>query len=149
VRALEVCLLSGARFSDQQARNPPPYTVVQIGLTSERERLYARADQRFEQMMANGFLDEVRSLLDAGYARTLPAMTGLGYAELAAHLLDGEPLAEAVQRAKYSTHHFIRRQLTWFRGHDSGVTWYDVAALEPDALIERAAHTLEGMQHPR
>ncbi len=135
VRALEVCQTTSQRFSDLRRKQPPPYRVRQIGLTLARERLYARADQRFDAMMAAGLLDEVRGLLARGYDRRLPSMSGLGYAELTAHLLDGEPLAESIQRAKHNTHDFIRRQYTWFHGHDDGIAWHEADALEAEALI--------------
>jgi tRNA dimethylallyltransferase len=146
IRALEVCIVTGTSFSELQRKQPPAYTVVQIGLTMARDALYIRADRRFDEMMAMGFLDEVRTLLDAGYSRTLPSMSSLGYTELAAHLLEGEDLAEAVQRAKYNTHQFIRRQLTWFRGHDQGVKWYDVETLAHNEVIAQVQQQLEDAQ---
>ncbi len=94
-------------------------------------------------MMAQGFLDEVRGLLDAGYRRALPSMSGLGYAQLAAHLLDGVPLDQAVYDTQIATHHFIRRQYTWFRGHDHAILWHNVEELDADALIADAAGWLD------
>lgn len=126
VRALEVTMESGQPISDLQRKTPPPYRVCQLGLTMERARLYAQADARLDQMMAQGFIEEVRSLLGRGYARTLPSMSGLGYVQLAAHLLDGVPLEQAVQDTKMATHAFIRRQYTWFRGHDLGILWHNM-----------------------
>jgi len=125
VRALEVTLATGKPFSEQRQKHPPPYRILQYGLKMERDRLYERADQRVDHMMQAGFLDEVRGLLNRGYSRTLPSMSGLGYRELAAHLLDGVPLADAVTLTKNATHDFIRRQLTWFRGHDQGYLWHN------------------------
>src|SRR5690606_12147682 len=95
----------------------------------ERDALYQRADQRVDTMLDEGFLAEVHRLLDMGYNRTLPSMSGLGYAQLAAHLLDDLALAEAVANTKTATHDFIRRQYTWFRGHDSGVHWHSVSEI--------------------
>lgn len=146
IRALEVIEGTGERFSDLRRKQPPPYHTIHISLTSVRESLYARADRRFEQMMVDGLLEEVRGLLDAGYGRSLPSMSGLGYAELAAHLLDGEPLSESVQRAKFNTHNFIRRQLTWFRGHDQGVTWYDVGVVSSAQIMDDVAERLQRHQ---
>jgi tRNA dimethylallyltransferase len=143
IRALEVCTVTGERFSVLRRKQPPPYLPIHISLTSARERLYARADSRFDAMMAGGLLAEVGSLLDAGYSRDLPSMSGLGYAELAAHLLDGEPLEAAVQRARFNTHNFIRRQLTWFRGHDQGVTWYDVEVVSQPVIMDDVAKRLK------
>ena len=143
VRYLEVYLKTGTPMSKLQQKKPPPYPVIQYGLCLERDRLYQRADQRFEQMMQQGFLDEVRYLLDLGYNRTLPSMSGLGYRELAAHLLDSLPLDEAIASAKNATHDFIRRQITWFRGHDSGIQWHDAETLNVAQFIDDCQRWLE------
>lgn len=143
VRYLEIYLETGTPVSELQRKHPPPYPILQYGLRLARDRLYDRADQRFDQMVQQGFVDEVRQLLDMGYNRKLPSMSGLGYRELAAHLLDGLPLDEAVTAAKNATHDFIRRQITWFRGHDSGIHWHDVETLNVAGLIESSGGWLE------
>lgn len=143
IRALEVYLESGKPISELQRKTPPPYTILQVGLHLEREKLYDRADRRIEQMMTEGFLDEVRRLLAMGYDRHLPSMSGLGYAQLAAHVLDNLPLADALHATRIATHDFIRRQLTWFRGHDSGIRWVDVENFQPERLIVDTGEWLE------
>lgn len=135
VRALEVCIETGTPISVLQRKQPPPYRMRQYGLALDRDQLRARADARLDAMLAAGFVDEVRTLLDRGYDRALPSMSGLGYTELAAHLLDGLPLAEAVTAARSNTYDFIRRQMTWFRGHDDGIIWLDAETLAPGAII--------------
>ncbi len=134
IRALEVHTLTGQAISVLQVKRPPPYRILRLGLQLPRAILYPQVDERVEAMVAAGFVDEVRRLLDMGYNRTTPAMSGLGYLEIAAHLLDGLPLPEAIQRAKFSTHNFIRRQDVWFRGHDNGILWHNVAETPADAL---------------
>ena len=136
VRAIEVSIESGQPFSELQQKHPPPYTILGYGLTMERDVLYKRADQRVDQMMEHGFLDEVRRLLNQGYDRSLPSMSGLGYAQLSAHLLDNVPLDQAIARTKHVTHDFIRRQYTWFRGHDRGIVWHNVQEIELKRLID-------------
>jgi tRNA dimethylallyltransferase len=121
IRALEVFQTTGQPISQLQRKQPPPYFIAQHGLTLERETLYERADLRVDQMMKAGFLDEVRGLLDAGYDRGLYSMSGLGYAHLAEHLLDEVSLEDAIMSTKMATHDFIRRQYTWFRGHDKAM----------------------------
>lgn len=142
VRALEVCIEAGQPISELQQKSPPPYSILQHGLTMERERLIERAEQRVDVMMEAGFLDEVQRLLEMGYARKLPSMSGLGYSQLAAHLLDNVRLAESVEATKRDTRDFIRRQYTWFRGHDTGIVWHDVEALDRAALIRELADAL-------
>ena len=143
VRALEVHAETGLPISQLQRKQPPPYAIIQYGLTLERDRLYARADLRLEQMMAQGFLEEVQHLLDMGYDRTLPSMSGLGYAQLAAHLQGECSLEEAVQTTRTATHDFIRRQMTWFRGHNGGIQWLDAEQTEAAGVIAGTARWLE------
>jgi tRNA dimethylallyltransferase len=143
VRALEVCLESNQPISELQRKRPPLYAMLHYGLTLDRERLYAQADQRVNEMMKAGFLDEVQQLLDKGYDRHLPSMSGLGYAQLTTHLMDRVSLEEAVAQTKYDTHDFIRRQFTWFRGHNPGILWHNMAQVESSAIIESTAHWLQ------
>ncbi len=136
IRALEVCIEAGQPISALQHKNPPPYAMLQYGLTLDRAELYARADRRVDEMMAVGFLAEVKNLLASGYSRSLPSMSGLGYRQLAAHVLDGVPLEEAIATTKHATHDFIRRQYTWFRGHDTGILWHNIKKINAALLIE-------------
>jgi tRNA dimethylallyltransferase len=144
IRALEVIDTTGQRFSEQRRKNPPPYDVLQYGLTMDRERLYAIADERVDSMLASGFLEEVQRLLDMGYSRDLPSMSGLGYAQITAHLLDGVPLKAAIVDTKMATHNFIRQQYTWFRGHDNGILWHNRELLLVPELIDHTRRWLEG-----
>jgi tRNA dimethylallyltransferase len=144
VRALEVCLETGRPISELQQKRPPPYAVVQYGVTLERSALYARADARITHMMDAGFLDEVRGLLARGYDRRLPSLSGIGYAQLVDHLLDGLPLTEALEKTRTLTHDFIRRQFTWFRKHNPAVTWYDSSDASTAAMLGAARRWLDG-----
>lgn len=137
IRALEVCIETGIPISELQKKQPPPFRMLHLGLTMERETLYERANQRLDAMIVEGLVDEVRNLLNMNYCRKSPSMSGLGYAEIAAHLLDGLPLAEALQQAKYNTHDFVRRQFTWFRGHDPGILWHNMDDDTLGVIIER------------
>ncbi|MCA9972551.1 MAG: tRNA (adenosine(37)-N6)-dimethylallyltransferase MiaA, partial [Anaerolineales bacterium] len=126
IRALEVTLVSGRRISELQARRPPPYRILTIGLRRDRAALYARMDARVDQMLADGLLAEVAGLRAAGYGRALPAMSGLGYRQLLDHLAGELTLAEAVERIKFETHRFARQQNTWFRADDPAIAWFDL-----------------------
>jgi len=143
IRALEVCLETGNRFSEQRQKRPPPYQYLVYGLTMLREHLYLRADQRLDTMMADGFLDEVRHLLEKGFSRNLPAMSGLGYSQLAAHLLDGTPLETALAETRRATRSFIRHQETWFRQHNHGAIWYNSETLQTADLVEATRRWLD------
>ncbi len=136
IRALEVHTVSGRPISELQRKRPPPWRIYRIGLTLPRSILYPRVDRRVDDMIAAGLVEEVRRLLDMGYDRSLPSMSGLGYLEIAGHLLDGAPLEHAIERTKFSTHEFIRGQDVWFRGHDNGILWHNVEDLDASALTQ-------------
>jgi tRNA dimethylallyltransferase len=126
IRALEVCLITGRPISEQQTKQPPPYRILQVGLTMEREALYARADRRVETMMAAGLEDEVRGLVEAGYGWELPAMSGLGYAQFKPYFAGEAALEDVVVEIKSATRRFIRHQYNWFRLTDPAIRWFDV-----------------------
>lgn len=136
IRALEVTEATGQPFSAQQQRGPNPYAMVMLGLNTDRERLYAWADARIDAMMAAGFVAEVERLVATGYAWDLPAMSSLGYRQIGAYLRGEITLDDAVQRLKFDTHRFIRKQLVWFRP-DQRIHWLDPAL--PDVSQQAAA----------
>ena len=76
--------------------------------------------------MADGLLAELEALRGAGYSRSLPAMSGLGYQQLWAYLAGEMTLDEAVERIKFETHRFARQQNTWFRQDDPRIAWFDL-----------------------
>jgi len=102
----------------------PRYRALQLGLTAPREELYRRSDERVDRMLAAGWLDEVRGLV-ARYSPRLPALSGLGYRELARHLQGELGYDEAVALVKRRTRQFIKRQQTWFR-RDARIHWFDI-----------------------
>jgi len=136
IRALEVCIVSGRPFSEQQGSRPTPYHTVLLGLNMARDTLYARADARIAAMLAAGLVAETQALVTRGYAWSLPSMSSLGYREIGAYLRGEMTLAEAVVRFEQATHAYIRRQLTWFRP-DTRIHWLD-AAQPLDALATQA-----------
>ncbi|MDE2777033.1 MAG: tRNA (adenosine(37)-N6)-dimethylallyltransferase MiaA [Chloroflexota bacterium] len=136
IRALEVQMRTGKAISELQVKRPPPWRIRRLGLQLARSRLYPRVDARVDDMIDAGLVDEVTRLLNMGYDRSLPSMSGLGYLEIAAHLLDGLPLDKAIERSKFSTHDFIRRQDVWFRGHDNGILWHNVEDIDAVALAQ-------------
>jgi tRNA dimethylallyltransferase len=144
VRALEVCLLTGRPISQQQRKRPPPYRILQIGLTMERATLYARADRRVEAMIAAGLEDEVRCLVEAGYGWHLPAMSGLGYAQWKPYFEGRATLEEVVVEIRRATRRFIRRQYNWFRLRDPAIRWFDAAGTTAEEIEGAISGPLEG-----
>lgn len=136
IRALEVCLMTGARFSELGKATPPPYHITQIGLTSGRPELYARIDARIDRMMADGLVAEVERLAAKGYGWELPSMSGLGYRQIGEYLRGQASLDAAVANIKRATRDFVRRQYAWFRLRDEGIHWYESARFaEIEALV--------------
>lgn len=128
IRALEVYAKTGRPISQLQGRRPPPYRILQIGLTRDRANLYRRCDERIRQMIEAGLIEEVKRLLDQGYTpETCEAMTSLGYPETVAYLRGEIPSVEELIRAiGRSTRRFIRHQYGWFRLNDPRIVWFDL-----------------------
>lgn len=126
IRALEVILMTGRRFSEQRRRRLSPYHLKIIGLKRPRAELYARIDQRVDAMLAAGLLDEVRRLLERGYSPQLPTLSAIGYAEMAAVLQGKMTLEEAAAQMKRATRQFVRRQANWFKESDARIRWFEV-----------------------
>lgn len=141
VRALEVIFKTGERFSQQRRKNPSPYNALQIGLIRPREQIYARVDQRIEEMMQRGLLDEVKDLLDKGYDPGLPSMSAIGYREIAKVLKGEMNVDEAVTQMKRLTRVFVRKQANWFRETDPDIHWFQADNLEIDAIIQLVYQT--------
>ncbi len=133
IRALEVYLATGEKFSAAGKTAPPPFDVRRLGLTLPRDELYRRVDARVDEMIARGWLDEMRGLA-AKYDRALPALSSLGYPQLGAVLRGELTLADATQEIKYHTHRFIRHQYAWFRPADPRLTWFEAGRVNSAAL---------------
>jgi tRNA dimethylallyltransferase len=136
VRALEVILSSGRRFSDQRRRSSSPYDLLQIGLIRPRRELYARIDTRVDAMLAAGLVDEVRGLLAKGYSPDLPTMSAIGYSEVIAYLGGRLSLNECAMEIKRATRILVRRQANWFKPDDPHIHWFQADA-DPLREIEQ------------
>jgi tRNA dimethylallyltransferase len=134
IRALEVYRSTGQRFSAAGRAEPPPFAVRRIGLTLPRDELYRRVDARVDEMIARGWLDEMR-VLAMKYDRALPALSSLGYPQMGAVLRGEMTIEDATQEIKYHTHRFIRHQYAWFRPADPRVEWFDLAQVEWTAVL--------------
>lgn len=115
IRALEVYEATGSPISAQQEKIAPDFSIRTYWLTMPTEQLYAQIDQRVDQMMDAGLLSEVQGLVERGYSWDLPSMSGLGYREFKPYFEGQASLAEAIQRLKFDTHAYARRQAGWFR----------------------------------
>jgi tRNA dimethylallyltransferase len=126
IRALEVIFTTGRKFSEQRGQIESLYHLSTIGLTRPRPELYERVDHRIEMMFANGFVDEVISLLTKGYSPSLPTMSAIGYRECI-RVVKGELSEErAKAEIRRATRIFVRRQANWFKESDPNIKWFRV-----------------------
>jgi len=126
IRALEVIFGSGQRFSEQRKVTESPYSFLILGLNRSRSSLYQRIDQRIDQMIRQGFIEEVAGLLEKGYSPALPSMSAIGYREISAYLNHEISLDEAIRLIKQRTRNFVRRQANWFKTNDPQIHWFNL-----------------------
>ena len=122
VHALEICHMTGHTYTSfrKNEHKPRDFNIIKIALNRPRDIIYERINNRVNQMMANGLLDEARSLYDH---RHLNALNTVGYKEIFAFLDGCWSLDEAIERIKGNTRRYARKQLTWFK-KDSNITWF-------------------------
>ena len=118
IRALEFYHQNQSPISahnQEQKEHETPYNLAYFVLNVPRELLYKRIDDRIDEMLKEGLLEEVQKLKDMGYHRGMVSMQGLGYKEILDYLDGTISLGEAVYIIKRDTRHFAKRQLTWFK----------------------------------
>ena len=122
IHALEICYQTGTTYTSfrKQEKKQRPFHIVKIGLNRDREELYQRINQRVDQMITDGLLDEVRSLKDK---RSNNALNTVGYKEMFSYLDGTWSLEEAIERMKGNTRRYARKQLTWFK-RDEEMRWF-------------------------
>ena len=130
IRALEVFDSTGVPISyyrEQHDFGERPYLTLKIGLEVDRGKLFRRIDERVDQMVEKGFLQEVERLMEMGYGPELKPMQSLGYKQMVQFLLKEIGWDEAITRMKRETRHYAKRQWTWFKA-DPEVHWWDESA---------------------
>lgn len=122
IHALEICHQTGKTYTSfrTQQKKERPFHIIKIGLNRDREELYQRINQRVDQMMADGLLDEVKGLVEKRHTN---ALNTVGYKELFDYLDGRWPLEEAVERIKGNTRRYARKQLTWYK-RDEDMRWF-------------------------
>ena len=121
IRALEVCLMTGRPFSSFKTspRKKRDFEIEKIGLIRPREELYGRIDRRVIDMMDEGLVEEVRSLLPY---REYPALKTVGYREIFDYLDGAVTLERAVELIQRNTRHYAKRQMSYWR-RDKSIEW--------------------------
>jgi len=139
IRAIEVCLITKKPLTELHRSGRVPlqgWHALKIGLAPEREALYARIHARTDAMLARGWLDEVRSLLEAGLPVDAKPFDFIGYRELRAVLQGHITLDDAIAAIQQFTRRYAKRQLTWFR-REHGVHW--LPGFGDDPRVQRQA----------
>lgn len=134
IRALEFYHQTGQKISEHNERErqkESPYQFCYFVLNDRRECLYERIDQRVDQMIRNGLVQEVQTLKERGCKKQMVSMQGLGYKEIFSYLEGDCSLEEAVYIIKRDTRHFAKRQLTWFK-RERDVIWVQKDELNYD-----------------
>ena len=141
IRAIEIWR-SAKHSSENPRRKPPPFGQVVLGLTLHRATLYSRIDSRVDTMIEQGFVDEVRALLERGYGLDMPSMSSIGYSEIGAHLKGRGTLDESTEEMKRRTRKLVRQQYNWFRPEDDRINWFQGTAAGFDEASNWASDEL-------
>jgi tRNA dimethylallyltransferase len=132
LRAIEVCMITGKPYSQLRKGRikARPFRIVKIALNRDRQELFNRISERTEQMMAEGLLEEVKSLLPHRHEN---ALNTVGYKELFEHLEGNISLEQAITNIKTNTRRYAKRQLTWFK-KDPDYHWF-----HPERIVDIAS----------
>lgn len=121
IRALEVCLITKKPFSQQREKGKPLFDILQIGIKIDKKNLNRKINQRVDEMIETGLVEEVKSLVKK-YSSQLPAMSGIGYREIIQYLDNKISLEYAKNLIKLHTRQYAKRQMTWFK-RDKKIKW--------------------------
>jgi tRNA dimethylallyltransferase len=121
IRALEIVMSSGKSILTFQTQKSQPrnFKIIQIGLELPREELYQRINDRVDQMILDGLVEEVKSLI---VYQDLNALQTVGYKELFDYFSEKNALQDAIESIKINTRHYAKRQMTWFK-KDMTIKW--------------------------
>jgi tRNA dimethylallyltransferase len=121
IRALEVCLLGNTQFSKTQKQGKKLFDALKIGIKIPRQELYKKIDNRVDQMIEEGLINETENLLKL-YPEKAPAFSGIGYKQTIQYLAGEISKEEMTRKIKTATHAYARRQITWFK-RDQSIQW--------------------------
>ena len=141
-RAVEVCLLTGNKFSKLNKLNIKDnnYNFIQIALERDRKILYDRIDYRVELMIENGLVEEAKDIYEK-YNSEKNKIKAIGYKELFDYLDGLISVDEAIEIIKKESRHYAKRQFTWFKG-DADYKWFDLGQITEDEIIKKILNFL-------
>lgn len=137
LRAWEVLEATGTGLAEWQARTPPPVLPLDrcfaVALSPDRAAVYAHCDRRFDQMIAQGAIDEARAVMAMNLPSEAPGLKAVGAGPLFAWLKGKITRDHAIARAKTDTRRYAKRQMTWIRNQMAA--WHHLPAADPDTVI--------------
>ena len=136
IRAMEVILTSGEKFSQQKGKSGSLFNILQIGLNRPREELYQRIDQRIDRMINDGLVKEVEKLLEKGYSPELSSMSAIGYKQIVSFLREEITLEEAINQIRSKTRKYVRQQTNWFNENAPEIHWFSATTDPTDEIIQ-------------
>ena len=143
IRGIEIYYQTGRTktfFKKIQKQKPPRYHYLKIGVTREREELYQRINQRVEEMIDEGLIEEVKEV-NQKYNISKTALQALGYKEILGYLNNKYDLEEAKRLIKKNTRNFAKRQLSWFR-RDNDLHWFNLSHIDIEKVIEKSTELI-------
>lgn len=147
-RAVEVCLITGKKFSVLSKENVKNnnYDFLKVCLTRDREILYERIDKRVDIMMSEGLLDEVTALYKKYGGEILRKINIIGYTQIIDYFEGRISLEAAVDFIKRDSRHYAKRQMTWFN-NDSGYLWFDLEKQSENEILKAIIEQYKAMVH--
>jgi tRNA dimethylallyltransferase len=148
IRALEVFEKTGRPMSEQQSKGPRPFRALELELWRPREELHVRIDERVDQQIHGGLLDEIRGLIASGASPESAAFSSIGYRQAMPHVRGEVSLDEVTERIRFDTHRLVRHQETWWRKNPRLVR-IDMTSPDAEALAaEAVAHHISNDAAP-
>lgn len=127
IRALESIQISGKLFSEQKEQQKEKrYDALVIGLTADRPLLYQRINERVDQMIEEGLLEEAKSLFELENVENNQSHKGIGYKEWFPYFEGEISFETAAEKVKQNSRKYAKRQLTWFRNRMNEIKWFDL-----------------------
>lgn len=145
-RALEVCIISGEKFSDLSQKNVKgnSFEFLKVALERDRAYLYERINLRVDLMVKDGLVEEVKSLYEK-YGESLKNLNIIGYSEIIDYLDGNITLEKAIEDIKQNSRRYAKRQFTWFRNKKDYI-WYNLDEISEDKIIEDILKKIKGNQ---
>lgn len=140
VHALEICYMTGKTYTSfrTNTKKQRPFNIIKFGLSRNRETLFSRINQRVDQMMLHGFLQEAQNVYPLKH---LNSLNTVGYKELF-KVIDGEwELPMAVERIKKNTRVYAKKQMTWYK-NDTDIHWLDADNMSAEEMLKEITATI-------